>query len=115
MLSFMKKLVLALAKALLALCLVFAIFAAYGYYAERSAAKKATEMCASILPSSDPSVLRDIAIAEGASDFQTHWGKVNGLDTLFITFVGLPPFSRHICLVTAKNGRVISAKQSYLD
>ena len=115
MLSFLKKLALVLGKALLALGLVFAIFAAYGFYAERAAVKKATEMCASISPGSNPSALRTLAIADGASDFQTRWGKLNGLDTLFITYVGLPPFSRHICLVTSKDGRVISARLSYLD
>jgi hypothetical protein len=115
MIGFLKKLALGLGKVILAICLVFGIFAAYGYFAERSASKKATAMCRSITPGSGSSALRDLAISDGASDFQTRWSKVEGVDTLFITYVGLPPFSRHMCLVTAKNGRVISAKQSYLD
>ena len=115
MIRFLKQLALGLGKAALAIVLVFALFAGYGFYAEHSAKTKAAAMCASIKPGQDPAPLLNRAIADGASDFQTRWGKMSGLDTLFITYVGLPPFSRHMCLVQAKNGRVLSAKQSYLD
>lgn len=115
MLGFLKKLALGLGKVLLAIFLIFAIFAGYGFYAEHSAKKKASAMCSSIKPGQNPAPLLDRAIADGASDYQTRWSKINGVDTLFITYVCLPPFSRHICLVQAKSGYVISARQSYLD
>ena len=72
-------------------------------------------MCASIALGQNPAPLRDRAIADGASDTWTRWGKADGVDTLFITYVGLPPFSRHMCLVRAKGGKVISARLAYLD
>jgi len=115
MLGFLKKLVLGFGKLLLALMLIFAIYAVYGMYAERSASRKAAAMCASITSGSDATALRDLAISDGASDFQTRWFKSDGLDNLFITYVGLPPFSRHICHVKAKDGSVVSAEQAHLD
>ena len=115
MFGFLKKLALGLGKVVVAIFLIFVIFAGYGFYAEHSAKKKASAMCSSIKPGQDPAPLLDRAIADGASDFQTRWGKIDGVDTLFITYVGLPPFSRHMCLVQAKNGSVISVRQSYLD
>ena len=115
MLGFLKKLVIGLGKVALAIIIIFALFAGYGFFAERSAKKKSAAMCASIKPGQDPAPLRDMAIADGASDVQTRWGQTSGMDTLFITYVGLPPFSRHMCLVQAKDGRVISVRQAYLD
>ena len=115
MLNFLKRLAIGLGKALLAIALVFAILLGYGYFAENSAKQKSSAMCASIVPGQNPAPLRDRAIADGASDTWTRWGKPNGVDTLFITYVGLPPFSRHMCIVQAKDGKVVSAKLAYLD
>ncbi|QDA56525.1 hypothetical protein [Thermomonas aquatica] len=111
----MKRLAIEFSKAILAIVVLFAIFAGYGFFAERSAKKKAAAICASITPGQNPAPLRDQALADGASDFQTRWGKADGMDTLFITYVGLPPFSRHMCFVRAKDGKVVSAKLAYLD
>ena len=115
MLGFLKQLGLGLGKAVLAIILVFTIFAGYGFFAERSAKTKSAAFCSSIKLGQNPAPLFDLAIADGASDMQTRWGKTEGLDTLFVTYVGLPPFSRHMCLIQAKDGRVVSVKQSYLD
>ena len=115
MLGFLKKLAIGIGKVFLAIFLIFAIFTGYGFYAEHTAKKKASAMCSSIKPGQNPAPLLARAIADGASDFQTRWRNVDGVDTLYITYVGLPPFSRHMCLVQAKSGRVISVRQSYLD
>ena len=114
-LSFLKQLAIGLGKTALAIVLLFSLFAGYGFFAERSAKQKSAAFCASIKPGQNPAPLLELAIADGASDMQTRWGKTDGLDTLFVTYVGLPPFSRHMCLVQAKDGRVVSVKQSYLD
>ncbi len=115
MLGFLKKLALGFGKVLLALFLIFAIYVAYGVYAEKSASKKAAAMCASITRGADTSALRELAVSDGASELQTRWFKSDGLDALFITYIGLPPFSRYICVVKAEHGRVISAEQAHLD
>ena len=108
-LAFLKKLARGLAKAIFALIAIVVIYAAYGIYAEKVASGKAASICASVSPGDDTLGLRDKAIADGASEFQTRWFESDGTDTLFITYVGLPPFSRHVCHITARNGRVVSA------
>ena len=115
MASVLKKIALGLGKSAAGIVLLFIVFAGYGYFAERSARMKASEMCASINPGQNPVNLRERAIADGASEDQTRWITVEGLDTLFIAYVGLPPFSRHVCLVQAKDGIVVSARRARLD
>ncbi|MBI3149715.1 MAG: hypothetical protein HYZ17_14505 [Betaproteobacteria bacterium] len=115
MLNLLKKLFLGFGKVLLALALAFGLYLAYGVYAESSASEKATLMCASIISGAEASMLRDRAILDGASDSQTRWLKRNGQDLLLITYIGLPPFSRHTCSVTTENGRVVAAQRGYLD
>lgn len=115
MVGFLKKLLFGFAKVLVVLVLAFGIYLAYGMYAESSASKKATAMCASITVGSDASSLRDRAISDGASDFQTRWTKSDGREALLVTYLGLPPFSRHTCTVTTDSGRVVSAARGYLD
>lgn len=115
MVDFLKKLFFGFGKVLLVLVLAFGIYLAYGLYAESSASKKATAMCASITLGSDASSLRDRALSDGASDFQTRWTKSDGRETLRITYLGLPPFSRHTCTVTTERSRVVSAERGYLD
>jgi hypothetical protein len=115
MLKLLKKLFLGFGKVLLVLALAFGLYLAYGGYAESSASEKATVLCASIASGAEASVLRERAILDGASDFQTRWLKRNGQDMLLITYVGLPPFSRHTCTVITENGRVVSATRGYLD
>lgn len=111
----LKKAALVLGGVLIALLVVVVLFAAYGIQAERAAARKADSLCASLSPGDEAGGLRDRAIAEGASERQTRWMSADGVDTLFITFVGIPPFSRHQCYVKAQDGRVISATRGHLD
>ncbi len=115
MLSFFKKILLGLAQIVAFLFLLFALVACYGFFVERSAEKKSAAMCASIKLGQDPAPLRDLALADGANEFQSRWAKADGVDTLYITYVGLPPFSRYICVVQAKGGRVVSVREVYLD
>lgn len=115
MASVLKRMALGLGKAVAVIVFLFIMFAGYGYFAERSARMRASAICASIVPGQDPARLRERAIADGASEAQTRWITVDGLDTLFITYIGVPPFSRHMCLVQAKDGIVVSAKGARLD
>lgn len=111
----LRKLALGLGKLLLALFVFFAIYAAYGTHAERSANRRAAAMCASIAPGDDAAPLREVALADGASEWQTRWATFEGVVTLIITYVGMPPFSRYMCRVTASGGRVVAAELGRLD
>ena len=111
----LKRLLVGSAKIIVALVVVFGLLLGYGSYAEQSATRKASAMCSSIHIGDSTEDLRPRAIADGASEFQSRWFKADGVDMLYITYVGLPPFSRHMCVVRAQGGRVLSAKESYLD
>lgn len=115
MLTFLRNLVVGLGKIALALVVLFAVFAAYGLYADRVAARKAAAMCASIVPGADAAPLLDRALEDGAMTYGRRWFSSGGFDTLAITYVGMPPFSRFQCVVEAKSGRVVSARQFRLD
>jgi hypothetical protein len=115
MLKFLRNLFVGLGKIALTLAVLFAIFSAYGLYADRVASRKAAAMCASILPGSDAAPLIDRALEDGASTYGPRWFRSGGFDTLAITYVGMPPLSRFQCVVKAKGGRVVSVKQAYLD
>jgi hypothetical protein len=113
--GYLNRLMRALGKSVIALVLVFVAFAGYGFYAEHSAKKRAADMCGSISPGQDASGLLNRAVADGANEVQSRWISVDGIDNLFITYIGLPPFSRHSCRVKATAGRVVSAELSHLD
>lgn len=115
MLSFFKKVLFALGQIVAAIVLLFALVACYGFFAERSAEKKSAAMCASIKPGQNSAPLLDIALADGASEFQSRWAKTDGVDALYIAYVGFTPLSRYVCLVQAKDGRVVSVREIYLD
>jgi hypothetical protein len=112
-LALLKKVSLVVGKGILALFIIFALYTAYGIYAERSASRKAANICASVSPGDETSGLREKGISDGA--FYARWSESEGNSTLSIMFMGFPPFSRHLCDIKAKNGRVIAAELTYLD
>ncbi|MBD9469481.1 hypothetical protein [Pseudoxanthomonas sp. PXM01] len=114
-LKFLRSLVVGLGKIALALVVLFAVFSAYGLYADRVASRKAAAMCASILPGADAAPLVERALEDGASTRSARWSSSGGFDTLAIMYVGMPPLSRFLCMVKAKDGRVVSAEQAYID
>lgn len=111
----MKKPLLGIGKILAVLAVLFGIYASYSIYAEGVAKRKSAAMCQSIVPNSETTGLRERAVADGASEWQSRWHYSGGVDNMTITYTGAPPFSRHICWVKAKNGRVLSAEIKYLD
>ncbi|MBD9478101.1 hypothetical protein [Pseudoxanthomonas sp. PXM02] len=115
MLKFLRNLVVGLGKIALALAAIVLAVDAYGTYADRVAARKAATMCASILPGSDAAPLIDRALEDGASTRSAHWFTSGGFDTLAIMYVGVTPLSRFLCMVKAKDGRVVSVEQAYID
>lgn len=113
--GFLKKLAAGIGKTLLAICILFGLYVGYGLYADKSASAKAQALCSSLVPGSDASSLRDRAIQDGAQRQLLDWRKMDGYESLLIIYVGAAPFSRFICQVKAKDGRLISAELSHLD
>jgi hypothetical protein len=113
LLAILKKVSLGIGIGILVLFIIFALYLAYGIYAENSASRKAASICASVSPGDETSGLRESAISDGA--FWAKWFESEDANTLLIMYMGFPPFSRHICSIKAKDGRVISAELTYLD
>lgn len=97
---------------------LFLMYLAYGKYQEPRAEAKARAFCASVKPGDPIEGLVERALAEGSVDTFTKW-KPLGVRSpderqLPVIFVGLPPFSRHICDIRA-TARVLDARYRYLD
>ena len=91
------------------------VFAAYGAYRERLAKPQSVEFCASVKVGDATEGLLERAIGSGAEARLTRWrAPQNESRVLMATFVGMPPFSRHICVIRATE-KVISAQYTYLD
>lgn len=91
-------------------------FGSYGLlYAEPKAAKKAHSYCDSVKAGDCPSDLIARASASGAAEQGLVWrASDNGKQSLTVVFIGVPPFSRHICTVIA--GELVEkAEYSHLD
>jgi hypothetical protein len=114
-LAFLKAALGRLGKFVLALAVIFMAYAAYGIYADKSAASKVAEICSAVSSGDEGIGLREKAVSLGASERLTKWVKAGETESLFITFIGAPPFSRHVCYVEVKDGRVVSASLRYFD
>lgn len=113
---FLRKLARGLGKAVLALAVLLGLFIAYAAYSERAVSGQVAAFCGAIAAGADAEGLHAQALAQGADARQTRWTPLDGGETqLSATFVGAPPFSRHICQVTARQGRVVRTERVYLD
>ncbi len=102
-------------KAISVLVILILVFAAYGAYRERVAKPQSIEFCASVKVGDATEGLLERAIQSGAEARLTRWrAPQNESPVLMAIFVGMPPFSRHICVIRATE-RVISAQYTYLD
>jgi hypothetical protein len=110
-----KRWVVGFGKAVLAIAIVMGSLGGYAAYAEKKAYRQASTFCSTVHAGSAVEGLLERAIAAGASEQQSRWMEWQGSDTLLATYTGVPPFSRHICSVTAQGGRVVEAKLAYID
>lgn len=105
-----------LGKTALGLVAALVLLLAYGTYAERQAEQRAQAFCRPLALGMDSTGLAEEAIGQGAEQRQTRWFRQEqGDDQLYATFTGMSPFSRHICRITARQGRLVSAELTYLD
>lgn len=101
-----------LGKVALALVILASVLFAYMLYLENIASTQAKDFCSQIVIGSTVVGLVEKALVQGADE---HIKLFKGQDELPIIFTGTPPFSRHICWVKVKDGRIISAKVVHLD
>lgn len=94
---------------------LFGAYVAYASYAEPRAKQLAAGFCTSIKVGDDPASVLDAARTSEAHKAFLKWHEgPDGNRTLSVIFVGAPPFSRHVCEVTATD-RVTSVKTAHVD
>lgn len=97
------------------LATLMAIYVAYGFYAEAKAQREVRDFCQSVQTGEDPSAVLARAEAAGAQKRWLRWREgADGERLLLVMFIGLPPFSRHICEVRARQ-TVTGASTDHLD
>ena len=95
--------------------LLFIGYVGYSAYAEGRAKDQAQAFCATVKVGDATDSLLQRAIASGADQRHTRWFSPPNEDRwLPVTYIGTPPFSRHMCSIKATN-TVVSAQYSYLD
>ncbi|MFN2200065.1 MAG: hypothetical protein ACK2UO_02610 [Caldilineaceae bacterium] len=78
--------------------------------AERNAEARAREFCYEF-PVGSP--YADAEIAARVSGDPRH--RIIHADEISIAYIGLPPFSRHVCTLKGNSGRVVDARYAHLD
>ncbi len=87
----------------------------YAVYAEHAAKSRAQDFCSALSVGASAEPLLETAKSKGADARHSRWIQRDGADRwLPVTFVGLAPFSRHICSVDATDA-IKSFKYVYLD
>lgn len=106
-----------LVKAIFATFIVFSIFIGTARYLEHSAQTKAIQFCASMSIGTRTTQLLEQALTADADKKHTHWfhHEKTNIAWLPVTFIGIPPFSRHYCSVEARNGIIISKQVKFMD
>ena len=88
---------------------------AWGTYREPIAKKEAMDFCATVTIGQSIEGIQERAIASGATRPFAKWsGEKDGTQMMLVIYVGMPPFSRHICEIKASKV-VLSAQYTYMD
>jgi hypothetical protein len=88
---------------------------AWGMYREPIAKQEAKDFCATVKIGQSTDGIHERALASGASEMRAKWILGNdGTRTMFVTFIGMPPFSRYSCVIKSTDV-VISAEYDHMD
>lgn len=100
----------------LGLLVVFGILQiGWGMYREPIAKKQATVFCAGVKVGQPVDGIADQAIASGAEVRLAKWSaEPDGLRVMRVTYIGMQPFSRHMCTIRATTA-VVSAEYGHID
>lgn len=87
---------------------------AYGYFKEPIAKQHAMDFCAAVKVGDPADGLEKKALEDGSS--LAKWNvSADGQRVLMATYIGMPPFSRHICLIRADSKVVLEARYTHMD
>jgi hypothetical protein len=86
-----------------------------GMYREPIAKKEAMDFCSTVRVGQSIEGIQERAIESGAVKPFAKWkAQGDGSQTMAVIYVGMPPFSRHICSIKATT-TFVSAEYVYLD
>jgi hypothetical protein len=87
----------------------------WGMYREPIAKQEAIDFCATVKLGQPIEGIQERALASGAMRAFAKWTATSdGSRTMAVIYVGMPPFSRHVCTINATNV-VESARYGYVD
>ncbi|MDX2503349.1 MAG: hypothetical protein QNL62_02570 [Gammaproteobacteria bacterium] len=88
----------------------------FGSFREFSAKSNAREFCEATSIGDNAEGILEQSITKGANKMHTHrWHQEGKMNSLAVTFIGMPPFSRYYCLIKAENGIVVEKSIRHLD
>lgn len=87
----------------------------WGMYREPIAKKQAIDFCATVKIGQSTDGIAERAIESGSEASLAKWSaELDGMRVMNVTYVGMPPFSRHMCTIKATT-TVASAEYVYMD
>jgi hypothetical protein len=81
-------------------------------YAEIRAEAKAKAFCSRFTVGGDFNKAIEAADASGA---YYSVSENSGENTVFVMYMGIPPFSRHICFIDGVEGKIVGLRQVHFD
>ena len=86
------------------------------FFLEFFAKSNAREFCDAINSGDKTEGILEQALTKGANKMHTRrWHQEGKINSLAVTFIGMPPFSRYYCLIKAENGIVVEKSIGHLD
>lgn len=87
----------------------------WGMYREPIAKKQAEDFCGTIKIGQSTDGIAERAIASDAKEGFAKWNTgADGIREMHVIYIGMPPFSRHMCSIKATT-TVISAEYVHMD
>ena len=87
----------------------------WGVYREPIAKKQATDFCVTVKVGQSTDGIAERAIANGAETRLAKWiVQSDGIRVMQATYIGMPPFSRHMCSIKATTS-VLTAEYQHID
>ena len=98
-----------------ALMVFIAVVGSFGscVLAERRAETRAKAFCSRFVVGGD--FKEAIGAANAVTDAQKGTFETDGEQTVFVSYSGAPPFSRHVCSINGVDGKITHVRYEHLD
>ena len=95
--------------------ILLVVFGSFGscMLAEHRAESKAKAFCSRFVVGGD--FKQAIGAVNVATDAQKGTFEHEGEQTVFVSYTGVPPYSRYLCLIDGVDGKIIDVRYEHLD